>query len=376
MARPPPAYSGVDPVSRIGPFVRIFTEGDIATLSSVAGRHLQGSTDLSKAAGKLNLALYGAHLMAEQARFEMSPGELRTKCKAISLKGSEFLQTLGLPTELLAYTRDKVRQQINPEKDWSDLSPIAARLRRQTSAIEPLPTAVRPTNLKSLDEDQRTLAIDRAVDEALSRPLTPGMIPAGISDQALSSRIYKRFIAARVSSILELQEEGFIPEYMHRSLPQVEANVAAEYLLEIAPAAIALIITLAEAVEKEAEGTVTLKQNYARTFRWALFYWLASYYFEFFGVPPNTSDNVRGPEGPATQWVARVLMLAAERVDQITVVRSAYGMQASEAARDRLVVEIHRTARLKLSVLAKRLGEGWRACRESADLNRRRPKSP
>jgi hypothetical protein len=206
-------------------------------------------------------------------------------------------------------------------------------------------------------------------------PLTEKMIPAGIAERTLTTDLYSTLIHVQ-PGLTETQE---------MSVAQIEAGRAVGLLLEMAPGAVALIRSLAMLVGKQAKQARARqaarqrrdgkpagprKPNYGRSFRSVLFYWLASAYWHSFRREPNIVDNNSEP-GPATDWLDRILALAAQRCERITAIRVprrgpiAGQALTDESERQRLIREIRATALLKRSTKAKRLGEEWRLFSDS-----------
>ena len=213
--------------------------------------------------------------------------------------------------------------------------------------------------------------VSRALKAAEEVPLTRTTIPTSIAERILPIDLYPLMVQPLAHSLSESSTKGF---------RQIEAEVSVGMLLDMAPSAIALIIALAGLAEKPA-ATAHVQEaeqdrpdgkpagpgkfNYSRTFRKVLFRNLARSYWSSFGVAPDIADNINAP-GPATDWVRHVLALAAKRREWITPVKSPKRgpipsvVLADETERQRLIKEIEAVFRLKPSVKAKRLGEGWR----------------
>jgi hypothetical protein len=126
--------------------------------------------------------------------------------------------------------------------------------------------------------------------EAIS--LTEGMVPTSIARLALPFELYHDRIHPVVRSLAE--GAGNDPG-------KVKARLEVQALLEMGPSAIALVVAPAEIAERSAKYSNRHKQNYRRTFRWVLFHWLASAYFNSFGMPPQIYDDIREPEGAREQ---------------------------------------------------------------------------
>jgi hypothetical protein len=344
-------------------------------------------------ASTLNLAFFGAYVAAEQERAALPPAEQEGKCKAVADNGLQLLRSLELPTDPKAYTREGSQWLRGVQRNPFRKSAIAYRIKRTVDDVEPLPFPDLDDNWRNLEATEREERVSRALKAAEEVPLTEKMIPTSIAERILPIDLYPSLIHPLAHSLSESSKKG---------LRQIEAEVSVGVLLDMAPSAIALLISLAKLAEKRAANTRVQqaepehpdgepehpddepeypdgeaehpvrkpvgprKPNYSRTFRRALFRLLARAYWSSFGAAPNISDNITEPAA-AAEWVGHVLALAAHRRESIAPVKtSGRGpipslALADEAERQRLIKEIERVFRLKLSVKAKRLSEGWRS---------------
>ena len=327
-----------------GPRVRarLFSGQDITNLSAIARKPLAHGVKPDDIARRLDLAFFGAHVMAEQASVELDPKKLTQTCKIISRRASLLLQALGLPPEPLAYTWKDILWLREVRRDPLMGSRVGARLKRAAFFAEPLPVLDLDADWQHLDPGEALQRVDAAI---LAAPLTDAMVPVSIAEVSYTYSFWR-------DSLIELAPR--VNE--HKNLKKTEAWLAVDWLLETAPSAIALLIALADQVAHQAAHEVGHKQNYRRTFRWALFHDLAAVYFQSFRSAPNILDKNRAP-GPATKWAKGILLLASNRCERITAIKGHADRIPPEPERERLIAEIRATARLKAT--ANRLDEGW-----------------
>jgi hypothetical protein len=343
-----PCSSAVSDATLRMPF---FTAEDVPQLVSVAGRPLVPGIAPASVAGGLNLAFFGAYVTAEQARVDLPRAELRGQSDDIINKTRQTLRALGLPTEPHFYTKESMGKRGATNYDLYRQSAIAHRLRRTIYEVAPLPALILPPDFEQLGEAEQSRVVRAAINAEHDRPLTRWMVPTSIARAALPADVYRAFIYPHAQYLVE-KSGG--------DLSQVQARLAVELLLSMAPAAMALLIALAENVAQDAASARTNKQNYSREFREILFYWLAKAYFRDFGVVPNIKDSERLPEGPAALWLTRILHVAAERSEKIRPTRAKGGLRSE---RDRLIAEIQAVTGLAQSVKAKRFAAAWRQIR-------------
>jgi hypothetical protein len=343
--------------------VNLFSDQDIPGLLSLAGRPLAKGVRPPEVAGRLNMAVYGAYMAAEQSRIQLARSDLEKRAADVRQAGRQLLQALGLPGEPQAYTREGlIRRGPISDKLFAS-SPIAYWLRRVAAHCEPLPDPKITADPKGLSEiEVERLAVE-AVDIADKIPLTKGMVPTSIAMLGLQFELIHEIIYPRAKELYEHVDIGLL---------QLEAKLAVGLLLDMAPSAIALVVALSDMLASQSDYGRTDKQNYNRTFIRSLFRHLASAYFHAFGKRPNAVDNAGDREGPAAHWADHVLKLAARRTSRIEIVRAksprddldgafvAEVALADETERERLVSQIRVVARLKIAVKGKRLEEGWR----------------
>jgi hypothetical protein len=332
--------------------IRLFTPQDIPALTRKAQKPLASGVTPDKVAEGLNLAFYGAYVASEQQLLSVPRRALNCQLLMVKRRAEGLLRALDLPTKPRSYTQEDLSWRLNVRDDPFCGSPVGTRLKAATQSVLPAP----PSKLK-LD-----------VTESLSQD-SKQRIDKAVAQESLI-RLHERAVAASIAELSRaygacrewLLEATHATRGAHVSLARMRAQVSVRLLLDTAPSAIALLITLAELAGADA-AVINSKPNYRRTFRRVLFRLLARAYFDAFRQKPDILDNDREP-GPATQWVRAVLRLAARESERIALHRVDFVELGTQSERARVQKEIKAVATLK--AVQNPFGSAWRSLKVSA----------